>query len=178
MNFQGALNVLGTFLPRIMTAKGGGHIVTVSSVLGIFGPVGLAGYAASKAALSIVHQSLQAELRFLGRTDVKTSHVLLGQMDTPMFRTLETPNRLVAPIVKAKDVCHAIVEMVDRGRGGDIFFPLYANCANIWPTLPGSTQILLRWWSGIDAAATQGMIPPTKPKTKMTVFAAHHRMQT
>lgn len=41
----------------------GGHIVTVSSVLGHLGAANLSAYTASKAALMAYHASLAAELR-------------------------------------------------------------------------------------------------------------------
>jgi len=61
INFFGAVGLTKALLPA-MIARGGGHIVVVSSVTGMYGTPYRSGYAASKHALHGYFDSLRAEL--------------------------------------------------------------------------------------------------------------------
>lgn len=61
VNFFGAVGLTKALLPA-MIRQGGGHIVTISSVTGVYGTPYRSGYAASKHALHGFFDSLRAEL--------------------------------------------------------------------------------------------------------------------
>ena len=145
----------------MLAAPDGGTIVTVSSVLGQLCAAGLADYSASKAGLSALHRSLEAELRQSG-DDAKVKMVLVepGQISTPLFESVQTPNRFFAPVLEPVQVAQAIVSAVDSGRGGVIRLPAFAMLVNWYAVLPASVQRLARYLSGIDGAVAQASSKP------------------
>ncbi|RAK98977.1 NAD(P)-binding protein, partial [Aspergillus ibericus CBS 121593] len=155
-NLLAAVNLYQLFLPRVLAAPNGGTIVTVSSVLGQLCAAGLADYSASKAGLSALHRSLEAELRVAG-DDAKVKMILVesGQIATPLFESVKTPNRFFAPVLEPVQVAQAIVSAVDSGRGGVIRLPAFATLVNWYAVLPASVQRLARYLSGIDSAVAQ-----------------------
>jgi NAD(P)-dependent dehydrogenase (short-subunit alcohol dehydrogenase family) len=65
INLGGTVHGCRAFLPHLRRA-GEGHIVLISSVLGLFGAPGLAAYSASKAAVSGFGEALRRELQGTG----------------------------------------------------------------------------------------------------------------
>lgn len=131
----------------------GGTIVTVSSVLSYLAAAGLADYTATKAAVSAVHHTLDAELRLAGATDkIKTLLVETGQVATQLFEHVETPNRFFAPVLEPVQVAREIVSVIDSGNGGVIRLPAYAALVGLYGILPASIQRLARYISGVDTA--------------------------
>ncbi|EST21401.1 hypothetical protein N566_27475, partial [Streptomycetaceae bacterium MP113-05] len=99
-----------------MLARGRGHVVNVASVSAKSGPWGHSAYAAAKAALATLTESLAAE--YAGR-GVHFGVVHPGLVDTPFFAgpalaplRVRTVRRMIPP----ERVGRAIVEMVDRPR--------------------------------------------------------------
>ncbi|KAF3942250.1 hypothetical protein ABW19_dt0202488 [Dactylella cylindrospora] len=137
------------FLPGMIEAKRG-TIVTISSVLSHIGPKQCSDYAASKAAVRLLHESLTAELAQY--EDIKTLLVCPGQIATPLFDGVETPSNFFAPILEPVDVAKEIIAAVDSGSGGVVSLPLYARWIVIMQTFPVSFQRLIRWLSGCDNA--------------------------
>jgi NAD(P)-dependent dehydrogenase (short-subunit alcohol dehydrogenase family) len=131
-------------------------VVTISSILAHLSPARLSDYVAAKAAVSSLHHTFTNELRLDEdlRSNIKTILVEVGQMDTEMFARVETPwyASFVGPVLEAKDVGRAIVNMIDRGEGGIIRMPFYATLVPWYGIMPGSLQVVLRWISGIDRA--------------------------
>ena len=138
----------------------GGTIVTVASVLGHLGASHLTDYAAAKAALIPMHTSLQAEAQGLARTpdappgakNIRFILVKPGQLLTPLFGELKTPNSFLGPEVEPKVLAKKIVEMVEEGRGGVIAEPLYARYIEWVGILPHGLQKMIRLMSGVDTA--------------------------
>lgn len=151
-NLLGPMYCLKAFLPSITRAPNGGTIVNVSSVIGHLGAARLADYAASKAGLSALHRSLTAELAE-SHPNVRTVLVTPGQLSTPLFRGVRTPNAFVAPVVEPVDVAKEIVAAVDGGTSTDVAMPLYARWVDWYAVLPAGMQVLVRRIAGVD----QGM---------------------
>lgn len=87
---------------------------------------------------------------------VKTLLVETGQIDTDMFRGVETPNKFFAPILDTRQVAKEIVRRIDEGDGGLIRMPAYAKAVAWYGILPAGVQRVVRWWSGIDTAMWKG----------------------
>ncbi|CAG8898287.1 unnamed protein product [Penicillium egyptiacum] len=152
-NLLAAFHLYQVFLPGIIAAESGGTLVTVSSVLGQLSAAGLSDYAASKAGLSALHRTIEAEIR--GNPLIKTLLVEVGQMSTPLFDWVRAPNNFFAPVLEPVEVAREMVAAIDSGRGGVIRLPIYAKLVNWYAVLPATVQRLARYLSGIDAAVTQ-----------------------
>ncbi|WP_024805780.1 SDR family oxidoreductase [Nocardia sp. BMG51109] len=86
VNVGGVVNGIRVFVPHLIAA-GRGHIVNVASLAGL--TVGLFGapYAASKAAIISISESLRGELDLVA-PEVGVSAICPGPVDTRMFRGL------------------------------------------------------------------------------------------
>ncbi|KAJ5818418.1 hypothetical protein N7474_004009 [Penicillium riverlandense] len=156
-NLLAGFHVYQIFLPGMLSAENGGTIVTVSSVLGQLCPTGLSDYAASKAGLSALHRTVEAEIRAAGQEDqVKMLLVETGQIATPLFDWVDTPNSFFAPVLEPVQVAREIVATVDGGRGGVLRLPAYAKLANWFVVLPAAVQRIARFVSGMDDAVAKG----------------------
>ncbi|KAL1953868.1 hypothetical protein VTO42DRAFT_2092 [Malbranchea cinnamomea] len=166
-NLLSYFHTLQVFLPGILTSRTGGTIVTVSSVLSYLTAAGLADYTATKAAVSAVHRTLEAELRLVGAEQrVKTILVETGQVATQLFENVETPNRFFAPVLEPVEVAREIVSLVDSGNGGLVRLPTYAAFVGLYGILPASIQRLARYFSGIDKAIRNATFFTESEKTK------------
>ncbi|KAM0199927.1 hypothetical protein ACHAPQ_005120 [Fusarium lateritium] len=148
-NLLGPFYCLKTFLPAIIRGGRGGTIVNISSVIGTVGAAQLTDYAAAKAGLTALHRSLTAELRE-SHPEIRTVLVTPGQVSTPLFYGVQTPNSFIAPVVEPVDVTKEIVAAIDSGRGATVAMPLYARWADWLNVLPVGVQTLARRLAGVD----------------------------
>ena len=86
INLMGPINVLERFVPPMIEAERGGHIVNVSSAAGLFGLPWHAAYSASKFGLRGVSEVLRFDLR---RHEIGVSLVCPGAVRTPLVGTVE-----------------------------------------------------------------------------------------
>ena len=81
VNLMGPIHVIETFIPAMVRAGRGGHLVNVSSAAGLFGLPWHAAYSASKFGLRGVSEVLRYDLR---RHRIGVSLVCPGAVDTPL----------------------------------------------------------------------------------------------
>jgi NAD(P)-dependent dehydrogenase (short-subunit alcohol dehydrogenase family) len=86
VNLMGPIHVLECFVPQMIRARRGGHIVNVSSAAGIFGLPWHAPYSATKFGLRGVSEVLRFDLR---RNDIGVHLVCPGAVDTGLVETVE-----------------------------------------------------------------------------------------
>jgi NAD(P)-dependent dehydrogenase (short-subunit alcohol dehydrogenase family) len=86
VNLIGPISVLECFVPPMIAAGRGGHIVNVSSAAGLFGLPWHAAYSASKFGLRGVSEVLRFDLR---RHGIGVSLVCPGAVRTPLVGTVE-----------------------------------------------------------------------------------------
>ena len=86
VNLMGPVHVLAAFLPAMIEAGRGGHVVNVSSAAGLFGLPRHAAYSASKFGLRGVSEVLRFDLR---RHRIGVSLVCPGAVATPLVESLE-----------------------------------------------------------------------------------------
>jgi NAD(P)-dependent dehydrogenase (short-subunit alcohol dehydrogenase family) len=86
VNLMGPIGVLECFVPPMIEAGRGGHIVNVSSAAGLFGLPWHAAYSASKFGLRGVSEVLRFDLR---RHDIGVSLVCPGGVKTPLVDSVE-----------------------------------------------------------------------------------------
>ncbi|SPQ27502.1 7150c9f7-35fc-478d-9a7b-e553983ea1ce [Thermothielavioides terrestris] len=142
---------LKTFLPALARSEVGGTIVTLSSVIGTVGAAQLTDYAAAKAGVAALHRSLAAELR-QSHPQIRTVLVTPGQLSTPLFYGVQTPNAFLAPVVEPVDVAKEIIAAIDNGRNAAIGMPLYARWIDWYNVLPLGLQAVVRRLAGVDTA--------------------------
>jgi NAD(P)-dependent dehydrogenase (short-subunit alcohol dehydrogenase family) len=86
VNLMGPIHVIETFVPPMVAAGNGGHLVNVSSAAGLLALPWHAAYSASKYGL----RGLSEVLRFdLARHDIGVSVVVPGAVNTPMVQSVE-----------------------------------------------------------------------------------------
>ena len=86
INLMGPIHVIENFLPPMVAARNGGHLVNVSSAAGLIGLPWHAAYSASKFGL----RGLSEVLRFdLARYRIGVSVVVPGAVRTPLVNTVE-----------------------------------------------------------------------------------------
>jgi NAD(P)-dependent dehydrogenase (short-subunit alcohol dehydrogenase family) len=86
INLMGPIHVIESFLPPMVAARRGGHLVNVSSAAGLIGLPWHAAYSASKFGL----RGLSEVLRFdLARYRIGVSVVVPGAVRTPLVNTVE-----------------------------------------------------------------------------------------
>lgn len=86
VNLMGPIHVIETFLPPMVAAGRGGHLVNVSSAAGVIALPWHAAYSASKFGL----RGLSEVLRFdLARHGIGVSLVVPGAVNTPLVQTVQ-----------------------------------------------------------------------------------------
>jgi NAD(P)-dependent dehydrogenase (short-subunit alcohol dehydrogenase family) len=86
VNLMGPIHVIECFLPEMIEARRGGHLVNVSSAAGLFGLPWHAPYSATKFGLRGLSEVLRFDLR---RNDIGVSLVCPGAVDTGLVETVE-----------------------------------------------------------------------------------------
>jgi short-subunit dehydrogenase len=145
---------LKAFLPN-MVKQNAGHIISVSSVMGLVGAAQMTDYCATKAALNSLHESLRYELdkRYHARK-VRTTLVCPGHVSTPLFSHAEHPpsawHRFLFPTVAPHTIAKAVIAAVDEQESRTINLPFYVNFAWAASALPSWLRDLAQWASGAD----------------------------
>lgn len=86
VNLMGPIHVIECFVPAMIEAGSGGHLVNVSSAAGLFGLPWHAPYSATKFGLRGLSEVLRFDLR---RHDIGVSLVCPGAVDTGLVETVE-----------------------------------------------------------------------------------------
>jgi NAD(P)-dependent dehydrogenase (short-subunit alcohol dehydrogenase family) len=86
VNLMGPIQVIECFVPPMIEAGRGGHLVNVSSAAGLFGLPWHAAYSATKFGLRGVSEVLRFDLR---RHDIGVSLVCPGGVDTGLVQTVQ-----------------------------------------------------------------------------------------
>jgi NAD(P)-dependent dehydrogenase (short-subunit alcohol dehydrogenase family) len=86
VNLMGPIHVIECFVPPMMKARRGGHLVNVSSSAGIFGFPWHAAYSGTKFGLRGISEVLRFDLR---RYDIGVQLVCPGGVDTGLVNTVE-----------------------------------------------------------------------------------------
>lgn len=86
VNLKGPIHIIECFIPPMVHASRGGHLVNVSSTAGLFGYPWHAAYSGSKAGLSGISEVLRYDLM---QHNIGVTLVCPGAVDTPIKNTME-----------------------------------------------------------------------------------------
>lgn len=106
VSLMGPINVLERFVPPMIAAGRGGHVVNVSSAAGLLGLPWHAPYSAAKFGLRGVSEVLRFDLR---RHGIGVSLVCPGGVRTPIVRTTE-----IVGVDRAKPAAVAFLRQFER----------------------------------------------------------------
>jgi len=139
---------LKAFLPGMIQEKKG-HIVSVGSVLGMLGVPQLSDYCASKAALISLHETLRYELDTRYKCpDIRTTLVLPGHVQTPMFSTVTYPTsrlcRFFFPSLQPLEVVKKIIASLDDRHSKTVYLPFYATLSPLASLAPSFVRDLIQ----------------------------------
>lgn len=149
---QMAVNVDGVFLSvkhcvPAMRRSGGGSIVMMSSVAGIRGSAGLAGYSATKGAVRLFAKSIALECA-AARDGIRVNSVHPGVIDTPIWTKL--PPGANAPL-DPNVIASATVPIGKAGQAEDIANGVLFLCSDASSHMTGSELV-------IDGGMTAGRV--------------------
>ncbi|KAG0296448.1 hypothetical protein BGZ97_004531 [Linnemannia gamsii] len=153
VNYLGQAFTIKEFLPD-MIKNNHGHIITVSSAMGIMAAPQIADYAASKAAVKAFHETLESEIKYVYKTPgVRTTLVCCGKIETGMFQGVKERMPFFTPTLEPLEVVKEIMESMEKRRTyNQIMMPFYVNFVPLVSILPGWLQDLARTVSGADKA--------------------------
>ncbi|MBB4661529.1 SDR family oxidoreductase [Conexibacter arvalis] len=106
VSLMGPIHVLEQFVPPMIAAGRGGHVVNVSSAAGLFGLPWHAAYSAAKFGLRGVSEVLRFDLR---RHRIGVSLVCPGGVRTPIVQTTE-----IVGVDRTKPAAAALVRQFER----------------------------------------------------------------
>lgn len=150
---QMAINVDGVFLsvkyciPAMRKAGNGGSIIMLSSVAGLRGSAGLAGYSATKGAVRLFAKSMALECAQAG-DGIRVNSVHPGIIATPIWNKI--PARANAPIDPYK-VAEATVPLGKAGEADEIANGILFLASDLSSHMTGSELV-------IDGGLTAGRV--------------------
>src|SRR3954447_18178345 len=154
VNLMGPIHVIGAFVPAMVEAGRGGHLVNVSSAAGLIALPWHAAYSAGKFGLRGVSEVLRFDLR---RHGIGVSLVCPGGVDTPMVHEMEIAGvDRSHPVMRKMDarfrsraatpdqVAARIVRAVERGQS--LVYPPSATRAAhfLEPRVPPLYRLVMR----------------------------------
>jgi len=134
-----------------------GHVVTISSVMGVTGSAQMTDYCASKAAVIALNQSLRYELDNRYQTPkIRTSLICPGHVLTPMFETIQLPCsffwNFLLPSLPPVDVVKRIITVLDEQHSQEVYLPFYVNFASYLNHMPSFVRDFAQWFTTADYA--------------------------
>ncbi|CCH62149.1 hypothetical protein TBLA_0G02070 [Henningerozyma blattae CBS 6284] len=129
------------------------YIINIASSLGILSPSKVSTYAASKASLIAMSNSLSHELMqdTVLKDRIRCLLVIVGQLNTTMFNGFEPPRQFLAPVIDIKMLSTELIKCLEIGKRGELYLPFYSNFVYPLMFLPYSIQHFARWISQMDS---------------------------
>lgn len=113
VNLLGLMWMTRQVLPD-MIASNKGHIVNISSAMGLVAVPRMSDYAATKFGVIGYSDALRMELKKLGHRGVKVTVVCPSGIDTGMFPGYKSP--LLSPMLKPGEVAEKVVKAIEKDK--------------------------------------------------------------
>jgi short-subunit dehydrogenase len=122
----------------------------MSSVLGLAGAAQVSDYAASKAALISLNDSLRYELdKRYNAPGIRTSLFVPGHIFTPLFSRAKYPSgrlfQFFFPSLHPVEVAKAVIRALDDQHSQVVYMPFFSNFAPLVRTLPSFLRDFVQW---------------------------------
>lgn len=134
VNLMSHFWTIKAFLPQ-MLHQGKGHIVAVSSNLGIMGKSHFIDYSAAKFGVNGLMQALEAELYEMKKRGVKMTTICPAAIDTGLVKSIETRFPRIFPLMSTQLAAQLIVDSILRNDhlliippGYRLLYAFLANC--------------------------------------------------
>jgi all-trans-retinol dehydrogenase (NAD+) len=122
------------FLPQ-MLHQGKGHIVAISSNLGIMGKSHFIDYSAAKFGVNGLMQALEAELHEMKKRSIRMTTICPAAIDTGLVKSIETRFPRIFPLLSTQTAAQLIVDAILRNdhlliipTGYRYLYAFLANC--------------------------------------------------
>ena len=148
-------------------------VMTIASVLGLITPANLTIYGCTKRALIELHNFITASNTIPNSVEYQNSKidsilVLPGQINTEMFKGVETPNSLIAPVLEKECLAKDLVDHILKyntslnatiwrnniyNKKQHVFYaPFYVGLVPTFNSTPWLFERFARKFSGMDQA--------------------------
>ena len=117
VNVHSQFWMLSEFLPDLMSAGGGGHIICICSSAGLTGTANLTSYCSTKYALNGLMEALLHEYRHTyPKGNLQMTTVYPTAIDTGLAKRCYTRFPWIVPVLEAKNVAEEIIQGVQYNQ--------------------------------------------------------------
>lgn len=133
-----------------MIERDSGHIINLCSASSFVGVPKLSDYAASKAAILSMDESIRLELKKM-KSSVKTTAFCPYYINTGMFDGVKTRFSFLLPILKPEDVCKRLLKVIDTGEQR-VILPWFIYSAFVIKVFPPRVFDWLLTFFGVNSS--------------------------
>ena len=172
VNYESTI-ILLLSLRQYMSQEPSCLMMTIASVLGLITPANLTIYGSTKRALIELHSFISSANEIPNSHKYQNSKidsilVLPGQINTEMFKGVETPSSLIAPVLKKECLAKDLVEHILNynsslnsaiwrnnifNKKQNVFYaPFYVGLVPTFTSIPWTFTRIARKFSGMDQA--------------------------
>lgn len=134
VNLMSHFWTIKAFLPQ-MLHQGKGHVVAISSNLGIAGKSHFTDYSAAKFGVNGLMQALEAELHEMRKRGIKMTTICPAAIDTGLVKSIETRFPRIFPLLNTQTAARLVVDSILRNDhllvippGYRILYWFLSNC--------------------------------------------------
>lgn len=132
LNIKNHFYMIKQVLPKFIR-QNRGHILSVSSVMGLTGTAGATDYCATKFAVNGLIESLRQEL---SNTNVCVSCIFPGLAKTGMFTGVKHSYEWLTPELEIENVANAILDCLESMQSREVIMPIYARLLPLLKMFP------------------------------------------
>jgi short-subunit dehydrogenase len=144
LNLKNHFYMIKQVLPKFID-QNHGHILSVSSVMGLTGTAGLSDYNATKFAVNGLMESLRQEL---SNTNVCVSCIFPGLVKTGMFTGVKHSYEWFTPELEVEHVSGAMLDCLEGMQSREVVMPVYGTLLPLLKMFPIELSDLFKYYVG------------------------------